>query len=193
MRIFLIGLIFIGLAISLFIIFKPLTPKQYVKWVEDYDNGWHKKIVQDNWIIDAQKQPLPYVALNRYGASITKEELESFVIEQQGEQYYVFKIARNDGKDLVKYYGEDQRKSTLNYFSFTFQEAIKLRSNGEEIAPNLFHFERDNNLNNSRSFLLSFNKPKKDGLHTLIINSSILSSNPIEIPIEGKELPAFKL
>ncbi|MCF6361064.1 MAG: hypothetical protein L3J29_09925 [Cyclobacteriaceae bacterium] len=188
-----IGVFFAGLIFFLFMMYKPLTPQQYIKWVEGYENGWHQKTIYNDWIIDVQKQPLPYVALNRYGVTISDEDLDFFLKEQQEEQYYIFNIARNDGKDLIEYFGEDQRKSTLNYFSFTFQKAIKLSSNGKEISPNLFHFERDNNLSNSRSFLLSFNKPPKEGLTTLIINSPLLSPTPIKIPIEGKKTPAFTL
>lgn len=194
MRIFLFGIAVILTIGVLFVAFKPLSPHDYIEWVEDYNNGWHHSVGQDGWVIDVQQEPLTYVALHRFGKTLTPKLLKSFVREQEGEYYFSIKLSRSDGKDAIDYYGKEQREAILYYYSFEFQNAFFLIDNrGKEVKPSLFHFERDNTLKQARSFLITFDGTHLEELSKMVIHSKLLSSKPIEIQLSTAKLPDFTL
>jgi hypothetical protein len=169
-----------------------LEKNTYIQWVENYDNGLHVRKVAGEFIFDVQYQPSQYILLQQNKDSY---EVASDTTRNDLEHLLLTISTRDKKSDFIDYGITDisakQRK--LYYFSYLFQNDIHLEQNGINYPCVLFHFERQEDLKLSRTFVLAFEKPKMESEElSLIINTEQFGSFPIKIRILKMNIPTLK-
>jgi len=160
--------------------------KDYVTWVRDYDNSMHVRHVEGGLVYDLQYQPSEYMWMQREGA-YDAEAFEKNKAEFEGIHYLTLIIQSIDHSDFIKArsHNEREKQQNLYYFSYLFQNDIRLEQGGEVLPCVLFHFERDVNMNGNRSFVLGFeNKGSGEKEMQLIIQSELLGATPVKIKVK---------
>lgn len=165
-----------------------LTKDDYIRWVEDYDNGLHVKKTEGDFDFEVQYQPTSYVALQRNLSAA--ENLNDSL------QHFILTIIPKDGQDFIDYNIQDtaEKQKRLYYFSYLFQNDIHLEESGETIPCALFHFERQSDLKKERKFVLAFEESKqKPSDVILVINSEQFGTLPVRLKITRENIPALRI
>lgn len=164
-----------------------LNSDEFIAWVKDYENGLHVKQEHEPYVFDLQFQPADFVRLQRNDDNTLPGDLKAM-------QYYTLKIGTNSQADFlstgVSNHIEKQQK--LYYFSYLFQDNIKLHEEDGEILPCvLYHFERG--LNKESTFVLGFENPKPlSKSASLVVESEEFGSFPVKIKISKDNIPSLK-
>jgi hypothetical protein len=162
-----------------------LDRDEFMAWVRDYENGLHVKQNHDQYEFDLQFQPSSFVRLQRQdNTSLT--ELNTI-------QYYTLKISADNG-DFVNAGVSNQieKQQRLYYFSYLFQDNIKLQEEGGNTLPCvLYHFEKG--IGKESTFVLGFENPNVESkAASLIIQSEEFGSFPVKIKISKDNIPSVK-
>ena len=176
-----------------------LDREDYVRWVHDYAHELHVEKDWNDFVFDLQFTPAEYVWLQRHRENNEKnrENYEREIQKIEQSQYYKMTIRVKDSNmDFINHdistMEEKQRK--LYYFSYTFQDDIRLEENGESLPCILYHFERSVDVKNSRTFLLGFQNPDTDSKEaTLVINSEQFGSLPVKIKVSKNNTPLLAI
>lgn len=174
-----------------------MEKEKYVSWVQDYKNGLRVQKIAGDYVFDLQYTPTDYVWLQRNkqldlesNEGSAKEELKNF-------QYYILTVSAVEaGKDFINYKidSQEDKQKKVYYFSYLFQEDIKLEENGELLACVLYHFERSADANGSRKIVLGFENLLKDTKEAkLIITSDQFGSLPIRLRVSKENIPILKI
>jgi len=143
---------------------EQLTPKEYVQWLQDKDNGIKKEKNIDDITFSLQYKPAEYIVCmeekkDQISDSLLKKQQEEF----SDMEYYDLTIALSEGQgellkhDLTSITQYDER---VQYFAFDMQQDIKLIEDGDTIPCSLYHFERTYDVAPYSKFLLGFVKGK---------------------------------
>lgn len=171
-----------------------LEPKEYMQWVESYDNPLHLKCQAGAYVFDLQYKPAPYLVMQQEGAfspAALQQDTASGSM-----QYYTLTLGLANGKgDFLDYQvttvAEQQEK--LYYFSYTFQNDIYILENGRKLPCLLFHFERSYDLKPTRTFVLGFENPSRGAMPTtVVIDSPGLQTGPVQFQINKTNTPTIK-
>lgn len=170
-----------------------LDRDEYIRWVQDVDNGLHTRKDFLDFTFDLQYQPTEYMLLQR-GADRTDGNTAD---NQSYMQYYTLTISvKENAVDFINYNVSNdlERQQKLYYFSYQFQDDIWLEENGKKLPCVLFHFEKSAGFNNSRTFVLGFETPFEisDGA-IFNIHTEHFSSFPVGIKISKKNIPLLAL
>ncbi len=177
---------------------KRLDISEYKQWVKNEGNGLYRKREVAGIRFEAQYKPIEFIVLSKSHGEISKEILARKVKELDGMQYYDLKITVPSG-DLIKNgtSSMDEVYKRMYYFSFGFQNDIKLDEDGKLSDCKLFHFERTYDLKASKVFVLGFDaSDKPHATKTLRIDSPYLGTGVVNIKFEEKDLkdiPDLKL
>ena len=176
---------------------KGLNTKDYANWIKDTDNGLRAKKKVNHHTFDLQYLPAEYVWWQRNKMTADKEKMQDEVRAIEELQYYTLTLGiENDLVDFVDYGVQDltEKQQKLYYFSYGFQQDLKLEVNGRLLPCVLFHFERTLDLKSTRTFVLGFENDGKDtGETRLIIESGWISTIPVKIKISKKNIPKLRL
>lgn len=173
-----------------------LDKESYVKWVRDYDHGLHVKEAHHDFLFDVQYTPTEYVWLQR-----TQEPTAARYAQEkkdiEGLQYYTLTIGV-DGQDadFIEYGVADvqEKQRKLYYFSYLFQDDIKLEEGSTTLPCVLFHFEKIADLRPTRTFVLGFENPHPDAAEArLVISSPQFGSLPFKIKVNKQPVPGLAL
>lgn len=168
---------------------EKLSPRAYVAWVEDKNNGLKVEKTIEEFTYTLQYKPLEYVALMELKKdAVGGLELNKKIEEYDGLQYYTFRISTESRMELLKknlketneYYGR------IQYFSFDMQKDLKLIEGKDTLNCVLFHFERVYGLAPYATFVLGF--PLTDGINdkTLFYDEQVFGSGKIYLTIQSK-------
>jgi hypothetical protein len=165
-----------------------LEKRDYIRWVNSYDNGLHVKEEYGDFVFDLQHEPADYHSLVRNDGSTTKSD---------DLQYYILKIGLKDpAQDLLLYNVNDLagKQQNLYYYSYLFQNDIFLEEASEKHPCVLFHFEQ-NDLLKTRTFILGFENSQNEPVEEskLIIQSPQFGSLPVKIQILKHGVSSLKL
>jgi hypothetical protein len=171
-----------------------LDRTEYVRWVCDYENNLHVRKGYQDFVFDVQYSPADLVWLQRTRV-VDQSHYQEEKKEIENMQYYTLNISiSGDDVDIVDYGVSDmaERQRKLYYFSYLFQQDIKLEDGGEEVPCVLFHFERPVDLKNSRTFMLGFENRHKDSKEArVVITSPHFGSLPIKIKVSKDNIPTL--
>ena len=174
-----------------------LKSTDYVKWVEEKDNGIRVEKEIEEYKFTVQYSPIDYLIIKDLYAQ-GKEITEKLVNEErklrEGEQYYLFQIAMVDQtQDLMKYNITDisDYEKRVNYFSFNIQNDLKLIDGNDTLDCKLHHFEQSYGLAPYITIGAVFdekkeNKNKNDKI--FIYQDKILNTGTIKITIKDKSI-----
>jgi hypothetical protein len=164
-----------------------------MKWVEDTGNGLRKEKQIGELIFDIQLRPTDYVLCKsgELDGLISEGLLDSLRRGYDSTLFFSIILKGADGKDPLSVNGNAE--SALYYFQYQFQQDIYLEcdeTNSKKVPPVLFHFERFYTLNNSKVFLVAFDKKEliRDKDIKLVIDSKYLSSGLVQFSFDNKQI-----
>ncbi|MDP2388374.1 MAG: hypothetical protein Q8M29_18520 [Bacteroidota bacterium] len=171
-----------------------LKPVEYIKWVEDPENGFllEKNINEFSYV--ALYKPGNYSTLVEMAVleKINEEKFKEVQKTYEGMDYFTFKIACSETKDeLLRYKSSSSGEyfNRLEYFSFKAQNDFNLLNGTDTVKCELFHFERSFGLAPVLTFVIGFSKPEKQlGPMTLIYEDRIFKNGTIKLLFEEEVL-----
>ncbi len=171
---------------------QSLTKEEYVKWVEDVDNGLHVLKKTEGLIFDLQFQPADYQFIV---SPISKNQ----PLPQPGKsemQFYQLRIKSDDPAIDWMRFGQtrEELQKRLYYYSYLFQDDITIIENDVTSKCIMFHFEQSQGGRQSSTFLIGFENPfpqSEDAL--LVIDSEHISSLPVKIKVSKANIPKLKI
>lgn len=187
--------------------FKSLKPVQYVKWVEDIDNGLKVEKLIGDYMFAVQYKPLEYCVLKaERNLNISEQEMNAKMKEIEGLQYFTFQISTKNGSGELLRSGindKDEKaelEKRIDYFSSKMQNDIKLIDGQDTLHCVLFHFERTYNLTPYSNFNLGFeygSEEKSSGTtrapltyksKRLVYNDHAFNAGAVELMIKEENL-----
>lgn len=168
-----------------------LSPREYVSWIEDKNNGLkvEKKIGEFTYMF--QYKPTDYVvAMDLKMDSISKAIFQKKGDEYSGLQYFNFRISTESGGELLKKNVADERDyyGRIQYFSFDMQNDLKLIDGKDTLKCLLFHFERVFGLAPYATFLLGFPVSQNRENKTLFYDDKIFGLGRIYLTVQSKNI-----
>lgn len=176
---------------------KILQPYEYIKWVENTDNGLRSEKIIKDYYFRLQYKPADYIVLRELGVEKSykanlfnqrKAELDSFY-------YFNLDISSADKSQSIlsnQLNNNEEYYARLNYFTTFAQQDIKLISNDDTIACALYHFERTYDLSPFNTIVLGFKQPKESNFLKydlqILFDDQILSIGQINFLIDRKKL-----
>jgi hypothetical protein len=199
LRIFLLSLPYLVSLLSCQNHLHSLKPKEFVKYIEDQDNGISTEKIIGDISYSLQYKPYEYIAIKELKKEkINSDELAQKIDEIKGLQYFDFKISNlNMSEDILRknLSNENEFEQRIRYFSFEMQNDLKLIDCSDTLDCNLFHFERTYGLSSYTIFLLGFpiNNSVKIGQvnlcnKTLLYIDKIFNQGKIFITIESDNI-----
>jgi hypothetical protein len=143
---------------------KKLSPREYVQWLRDVNNGINKEKTIDDITFSIQYKPYEYITCMEEKKDYLSDSLLKREKEELGDmEYYDITIALTKGQgELLKYNltSASQYDERVKYFAFGMQHDINLVEDGDTIPCGLYHFERIYDVAPYSKFLLGFMKGK---------------------------------
>jgi hypothetical protein len=143
---------------------EQLSPKEYVQWLRDVNNGINKEKTIDDITFSIQYKPSEYiVCMEEKKDQLSDSLLKGRQKELTDMEYYDLTIGLASGQgELLKHdlKSTAQYEERVNYFAFNMQHDINLVEDGDTIPCGLYHFERTYDVAPYSKFLLGFVKGK---------------------------------
>lgn len=179
---------------------KEISPLEYVKYIEDSDNGL--KITKEigEVIYTLQYKPIDYlIALEQKINFIDKEVYRRRKNELQGMEYFTLELFPKENNIEVLNIGaidKNEYNERLQYASFDLQNDIYLINENDTLDCVLYHFEQKYGLGTSVNLLLGFEKNNKSSEDlTIVMEDKILNNGLIKFLLLKEniiELPKMK-
>ena len=176
---------------------QALQPSDYVKWVNDPDNGLIKKKTIHPLEVEVLYKPIDYVIANELRTNdIAAETYNNRRAALGSMLYYTLKLGIEGGQEDVTNYGVSNasaQQERLAYLSFSLQKDIQLVEAGDTLNCQLFHFERAYDLVPYRTFVLGFDlkAATKNADKTLIIEMPYFKTGPVKLTFENSDLESI--
>lgn len=138
-----------------------LQDADYIKYVEDTDNGFNNEVVVDQWQYNIQYKPYRYVLIKEHLKAGTKE-YEARLKQLEHTVLYNISLRRRDTEvDPLKYGVADleEYNRRLDYFLNYAREDITLEYDGKKIMPNSYLFENNYSLTPKQTMVVGFVLP----------------------------------
>jgi hypothetical protein len=170
-----------------------LTSMDYIRWVENEENGL--KILKDvgEFTFSLQYKPLDYITLMNVspGTTVTQQRMDSARSQISDMEYYTFSIKVNGFNDeLLKYNIKDMKEYyyRVEYFSFIMQQNISMLSGKDTIPCALYHFERSYGISPEAKMVLGFPNMPVSNDRVFICNDEVLGTGTIKLTIEKENI-----
>jgi hypothetical protein len=163
-----------------------------VTWVKNYENGFHKVKTIGNISFVVLLTPVEYAILKRSPEIVQHQEVFNTKKEELDDMIYMDLELNLKGGDVVGAVASNQAElqQSLYYFEFNFAKDIKLTTDQDTVACEIFNFVRNYSIGKKRSFLLGF--PRKKSFAgkdlTLNIDSEILSVGSVKITFDKNDI-----
>jgi hypothetical protein len=172
---------------------EKLSPVNYVKWVEDAQNGLNKEKQIGEMIYSAQYKPYNYVICEQERQPTIADSTVRKDMSQLGNmQYFNLKISLGGGQgELLKYNlsSREEYDGRVNYFAFGMQKDIELVDGSDTLPCLLYHYERIYDVAPSATFLLGFAPGKSSKSdRTLILFDKGFKKGIIKFYFEAKAI-----
>jgi len=176
-----------------------LEPMEYVRWVENENNGLKVSRQIGEFIFTVQYKPLEYKILQKLkDPGITYDRLEEEKKEIEDMQYFTFTVKVKDSNiSPLKYNLENDNDyyGRLEYFSFHIQNDFRLIDGKDTLNCLLHHFERTYELTPENTFVLAFRAPQNKSPDeiffedkTFIYEDKILNTGKVNLIIKAENL-----
>jgi hypothetical protein len=156
-----------------------VTINEYLKWVEDEENGLliHDKKSGNDFFL--QYQPLEYLAIyNLRNDVISKENINKELNGLKGYYYFKFKIKPSA-----------QVNANEDYFNYEIARQFRLIEGADTLESAFFHLESTRNFSPFLTFMLAF--PKQTSLSknlTFIYHDEVFGLKELKLNIKRKNL-----
>jgi hypothetical protein len=202
--------IYIRVLSAVFIIFigckqKQITPYEYVRWVENTENGLRIEKEMNGFKFRLQHKPSSYIALREVGFENADQIMQYYKRKEELDSFYYFNldIASIDDKGSVLSHNlntQEEYYARINYFTSFAQSDLKLVCGKDTLPCTLYHFERTYDLSPYNTIVIGFKmlsgkKIYHDDL-LLIFDDKILSVGQMRFLIKSnilKNIPKIVL
>ena len=192
---------YVGFVLLLVLLFplgceQQISKTSYVQWIEDYNNGLHRKQQSGDFLIDVQYKPANYLALK---ASVSGDQPTTLQEDAMDSDLLEFNLTiglKKDGVDLLDYLASDlgEKQELIYYFSYHMNDDLYLEIGEQKYPSSLWHFERSFDLKKNRTFVVAFEKPAYDfDEMTLVVNSPLFGALPVKTKIDLKNIPDYRI
>lgn len=178
---------------------QQLIPSEYVRWVNNTENGLVLKKEIGEYEYTLKYQPVDYMIANEFRSdNIDAGAYEKRKKEMEGAQYYSLRIKqKNSNADVMlsgisspgDYYAAD------NYLAFGFKDDIKMVQ-GDTVACSLYHFINTHGLTPHIEIIFGFNKPDNKGARTIVINERVFGAGTLKFSFSENvlsQVPGLKI
>lgn len=174
---------------------RHLDGEAFGKWIHDMDNGLHVQKRSGDFLFDVQYEPSSYVALKQVISS-PGMSYDSALHDTEHLQYYTLTVGLPEStNDFLENQvsSPEEKQQLLYYYSYQFQNDLKLEDGGSKLPCVLFHFERSADIKNSRTFVLAFENLHPDSREVNLSIQSELFPQFITIKISKNNIPSLKV
>ncbi len=169
-----------------------LKPTDYVKWVENHDNGLLVTKNAGDFKFKLQYKPPEYLAIRELKKTeISSTELSEKASAMEDMQYFTLQLGLADGSDILKSNIEKSGDFSRNieYLSFYMQQDLKLVEGADTLPCLLHHFERDYGISQFAKIVLAFQKSNNVAADkTLIFNDRQFGAGTVSMTILSQSL-----
>lgn len=177
-----------------------LSPSEFMRWVEDPNNGLNKSKTIGAFELQIQYKPLEYIAVQEGRSELISEsEVQTRIDELEGLDYYTLRIGSLEGTEMIQSgaVSEQEYQSRSFYFDALAFQDMKLVAGGDTLACVLYHFERNYGLAPYNNMVLAFEKPMhRDSDRQFIFEDQVLGLGPVKFTIAYQDIssvPPLKL
>ena len=171
---------------------KELFPSEYVKWVQNKDNGFLKEQTNGDMTFSLLYKPIDYIICQEERKDdIKTESVKTKTAELGGMDYYDLKISLDKEQgELLKYKiaAPAEYNERVKYFAFDMQKDVMMIHGSDTISCAMFHFEREYDAAPEAIFLLAFPKHNKIGKRTILFHDKVFGNGIIKFDYSGKEI-----
>lgn len=189
---------------------EELGMEEYVRWVENIENGLKKEKKIDQFAYRVFYKPAEYIALRENRDAIENFSPDAIIKRANDlENYYQFNfdIVSVDGQTSVLQHnlsgGQQEYGARINYLISHAQQDFKL-VHGQDTLPCInYHFEQTFGLSSLNTIVLGFEKPKDTQKNTeaeediqLIFSNRLFNTGDIKFLFSKNKLaqiPRLKL
>jgi hypothetical protein len=186
---FLFLLIVVGtLVLSMTACKNSLSKEAYIQWMKDEKNGLLKKKEIGDLVFEVQYKSPEMTLIGE----MNRKDWQGDSKVNSNMQFFDLKIKHKGGQDFIKTNSADQTEyyNRLYYFSFGFQNDIKMIEKEKEYNCELFHFERSYGLTAAKTFVLGFELPKGNERsdQVLTIDANTLGAGIVKIKFNKEDI-----
>jgi hypothetical protein len=169
-----------------------LTPKAYIKWMENPSNGFNKSRSLGPVIYTVQYKTPQYIMLKNNNL----EKLEE--TNHAGIHYFGLTINPVDGKSQLlnlNLSSEQEYFARLQYFNFDFKNDIQLNINGHLMPCEYYFFESTGKITPGLTFTFGFDVKNETGDLQLVINDRAFGNGGLQFLFKEKtfnKIPQLK-
>jgi hypothetical protein len=176
---------------------KALPPAEYVKWVQNPDNGLNVSKQIKDVKFTVQYQPANYLVANKERDPYLKATvLNSEVGKYTDLEYYDIRLASaKTNQDVLTLDLQNQQDyySREKYYSFGFENDIYMISNNDTIPCALFNYVPNYGIAPYTDFMIAFTKSKNESKkamydHTIVIEDKIFGNGILKFEIKKSDI-----
>lgn len=169
-----------------------LSPQEYVRYVQDPDNGLRIEKKINDIVFTAQYEPVDYLLLRDVSTSVG--QINEAREESDDTEYFVLRIGSAGRGPLIEKKDDLSRyNARLDYCNMLMQKDVVLVKGNDTIPCGMFQFERNFGMTSYNNFLLGFigETPASQSAPqdmTLIFYDGLFNSGAIKLRIDAEDL-----
>ncbi|MDR1680053.1 MAG: hypothetical protein LBR81_09820 [Prevotellaceae bacterium] len=176
---------------------EALQPIDYVRWIENKDNGLKIDMEDSPYLYELQYQPVAYLAIRQTNnPQITPAALKQAIDNRGDYLYFSLKMQKQGERGILS----DMDINSVNKNSYLLsgiQNDMFVLSGGDSLQCVMSHFESANSLIPYDRCVLAFEKPKdeKDDL-VFLFRTDVYRRAWLRIPIKREninKIPQLKI
>jgi hypothetical protein len=184
---------YILLSVSFFLVscHRELVPREYVRYVENPENGLLVNSKVNGVSYTLQYQPTDYlVMLELKSFSIPPETFQTEYNRFKGMEHYVFHIDIKEWDSLISHAKDTVvvRKGMTEYLDFKIQKDIKLVEGSDTIPCGISECESSMGMYPYYSFVLGFNVKDKSNDREFIYGNKNIGTGNIKLTVKSKSI-----
>jgi hypothetical protein len=171
---------------------KSLSPKYYVDWVENENNGLSLSKEFNDVDFQILYKPINYIVAKEYlNGNLKKENISKRLLELGNMQYFTLRIKSKSSNELLNanISNENEYYQRLEYFMGPMQDDIKLIENNDTIPCAIHHFERSYGLAPYNNFVIAFASSKINNSDKyFVFEDKILGTGTVTFKIKQQDI-----
>ena len=141
---------------------KNLQPNDYIRYVQDKQNGLKKEVIVDGWQYDIQYRPYEYILLFEQAGDLSKSSKR--LAELSGTAWFNISFKRTSDSVSAMRYGlsskEDYDRRVDYYLNQASKDLVLVYDKRDTLHPISYEFENNYNLTPQETIVVGFGLPK---------------------------------
>lgn len=179
---------------------QELSPTEFVKWVDNAENGLIKSQVIGETNLEVKYTPNEYIYVKQNGVNdLTSENLDEFSEELEGIYQFNLKFSNSSRNNFLKdqYTNPEEYNTKSMYLSFDMSFDLELVHGLDTVGCSIYHYERTYGNTPYETVLIGFDlKTKATEDMQLIFNDRVFGLGRSKFLFEKdvtQKLPTVKI